>query len=500
MRFDMNAVRPTLGVVGGTGTAATVFMLLFALPFLGFGLFAIAWGLAEWRKGDVREAGSLLLFGVLFVCVGAGIAVLARRGRRLARQLEERKARHPDEPWLWNEAWSEGRLRDSARASMRYAWLFAIAWAAISTPIAFLAPREFIEKGEHGAVIALLFPAVGIGLLAWALHATLRWRRFGESVFEMLRVPGVLGGELAGTLQVGEELSASQAITARLSCIRRYVSGSGRSRSTHEDIRWSDEQQLPPTALARGPFGHALNLCFALPYDASPSDPVASDDYILWRLEVATRMPGVDYRARFEVPVFETADSQRERTAEALSREKYGGAPAAFGRLPSGIEIGRNQRGDLEVFFPAGRHKTAATLVTLFGLVFAVAGAALYAESAGILFAAVFGGVGALILYAALGLWAGSTRVVANRGDVTLQRRLLGVGRSRRVPAEKIEGVALEAGLRVGSSVYWDLQLRTKAGSGSRGRRRRGVRLGGTIRDREEAERLAQLLRAALGL
>jgi hypothetical protein len=499
MRFHMNAARPSLSG-GGGGTAGTVFLLLFALPFIGFGLFAVVAGLAEWRAGDAGQAGMLMLFGVLFVCVGAGIAVLARRGRRLAKQLEQRKAEHPDEPWLWNDAWSQGHLRYSARASMRYAWLFALAWNAISLPIVLLAPGEFMEKGNHGAAIAVLFPAVGVGLLAWALHATLRWRRFGESVFEMLRVPGVLGGELAGTLQVGGELSASGAIEARLSCIRRYVSGSGKNRSTHEDIRWSDEQQLPPTALARGPFGHALNLCFALPYDASPSDPVASDDYILWRLEVATRMPGVDYRARFEVPVFETAESQRERTAEALAREKYGDAPAAFGRLPSGIEIGRNERGDLEIFFPAGRHKTAAALATLFGLVFAVAGAVLYAESAGILFAAVFGGFGALILYAALRLWAGSSRVAANRGDVTLQRRLLGIGRSRRVPVEKIEGVTLEAGLRAGSRVYWDLYLRTVGESRKRGRRRAGVRLGGCIRDKQEAERLAQLLRDALGL
>jgi hypothetical protein len=227
---------------------------------------------------------------------------------------------------------------------------------------------------------------------------------------------------------------------------------------------------------------------------------VASDDYILWRLEVTTRMPGIDYRARFEVPVFETGESRSERTAEALSREKYGDVGAAFGRLPSGIDVGRNECGDLEIFFPAGRHKTAATLATLFGLTFGVASAVLYAESAGILFAAVFGGFGALILYGALGLWAGSTRVVANRGDVTVQRRLLGVGRTRCVPAEKIEGVALETGMRVGNNVYWDLRLRTKAETGRRGKRRAGVRVGGSIRDKQEAERLTQLLRDALGL
>jgi hypothetical protein len=499
MRFDVNAARPTLGGVGATGTAGTVFLLLFALPFLGFGLFALVWGLSELRGGDAAQAGMLLLFGALFVCVGVGIAVLARRGRRLARQLEDRKAQHPDEPWLWNEAWSGGRLRYSARASMRYAWLFAIAWNAISIPIAFVAPGEFFDEGNHGALIAVLFPAVGIGLLVWAVHATLRWRRFGESIFEMSRIPGVLGGELAGTLQVGGELTASESIAARLSCIRRYVSGTGKNRSTQEDIRWSDEQQLPPTALARGPFGHALDLRFALPYDVSPSDPVASDDYILWRLEVTTRMPGVDYVARFEVPVFETPESRRERTAEALSREKYAGDETAFGRLPSGIDIGRNERGDLEIFFPAGRHKAVAALVTLFGAIFAAVGVGLYAASSGILIAGVFGGFGALLLYGALGLWAGSIRVAANRGEVTLQRRLLGFRRTQWIPAEKIEGVSLETGLRVGSRVYWDIHLRKKLGTGSRRKRRAGVRVGGCMRDKHEAERLTQLLRDALG-
>ncbi|HEY5658541.1 MAG TPA: hypothetical protein VIY27_12205 [Myxococcota bacterium] len=499
MRFDMSVAQPTLRGVGGVGRAGMVFLLLFALPFLGFGLFALLWGLHEWRRGDAAQAGMLLLFGALFVGVGVGIALLARRGRRAARQLEERRARHPDEPWLWNEAWAQGRLRCSARSSMRTAWLFAIAWNAVVLSVAFLAPGELAESGNEKIAIAVIFLAVGVGLLAWALHATWRWRRFGESVFEMLRVPGVLGGELAGTLQVGGELSATDAVTARLSCIHRYVTGSGKNRSTHEDIRWSDEQRLPATALARGPFGHALNLRFELPYDAKPSDAVASDDMILWRLEVQTRMPGVDYRARFEIPVFETPESRSERTADALARERHAGDATPFGRLPSGIEVGPNERGDLEIFFPPHRHKSASFLMSLFGLAFGVAAAVLYSEGAGLAFAAAFGAVSAIILYAALGLWTGSVRITANRGDLTVRRRLLGIGRTRSVPVERIEGLTLETGMRVGNSVTWDLHLRTRAEPGRRARSGAGLRLGGNIRDRREAERLAQLLRDAIG-
>ena len=102
-----------------------------------------------------------------------------------------------------------------------------------------------------------------------------------------------------------------------------------------------------------------------------------------------------------------------------------------------------------------------------------------------------FGATSALIVYGALTLWAGSTKVHVRADGVAVQQRLFGIERTRRIPAERIERVALDVGMQSGRTAFWDLRLHTPGS-------RRGVRVGGRIRDKREAERLAQLLRDAV--
>jgi hypothetical protein len=40
----------------------------------------------------------------------------------------------------------------------------------------FFLPAE-LAKGNRLALIGLIFPFVGVGLLVWAVRATLRWRK-----------------------------------------------------------------------------------------------------------------------------------------------------------------------------------------------------------------------------------------------------------------------------------------------------------------------------------
>ena len=44
----------------------------------------------------------------------------------------------------------------------------------------------------------LLFPLVGIGLLVWAIRATLRYRRYGISLLELTTLPAPVGHALEG--------------------------------------------------------------------------------------------------------------------------------------------------------------------------------------------------------------------------------------------------------------------------------------------------------------
>jgi hypothetical protein len=54
----------------------------------------------------------------------------------------------------------------STSSSLRGAWLLAVFWNLVSSPLLVVLPREIERKPV--AAIGVLFPAVGVGLLAWA--------------------------------------------------------------------------------------------------------------------------------------------------------------------------------------------------------------------------------------------------------------------------------------------------------------------------------------------
>jgi hypothetical protein len=483
---------------GRTGRAlGSALLWVFCLPFAAFGLFAANEGVNRLSTGG-KQGGFMLAFGVIFAALPLALLLAARRGRKTMARKDERQARHPDAPWLWNEAWADGRIRCANRAGMLVAWIFAVAWNGLSWPLLSVLPRE-MERGNAAALLGLLFPLAGLGLLVWAVRATLRWRRFGASLFEMTSLPGVLGGELAGTLHTGAGLMGAREFLTRLACIRRYVTGSGRSRSTHEDIVWAEEERLAGCALTRSPHGLALPVRFAIPFDCRPSDPLDSNDRILWRLEVTAAVPGVDYHAQFEVPVFETRASDPARTVSALAMERGGAGDPPAGRAASGIVVRSHPAGGTEIVFPAGRQMGTALVTTFFAALFGGFTWVCRAQAAPIFFTIVFGAFTTLIAYGALRLWLGSTRVHVRRDGVRVEDRLLFLRSRKTVPTERIDAIDLEVGMRSGSRVYWDLRLRTKGGSRASGRRLRGTRIAGRIADRREAERLAAAIATELG-
>ena len=60
----------------------------------------------------------------------------------------------------------------------------------------------------------------------------------------------------------------------------------------------------------RGGEGAAVPVLFAIPFESQETSRSKSQRDIEWRLELSAKMPGVDYKSRFDVPVFKTADSR----------------------------------------------------------------------------------------------------------------------------------------------------------------------------------------------
>jgi hypothetical protein len=482
----------------GSGlTFVGVLVGVFCLPFVAFGLFAALEGVR--RIGTGGEQGAfMLLFGLAFLGLPALALLRLRKGMGRLGKIAALHLRHPDEPWRWTDRWRGGRIRCGNRGGMLVSWIFALVWNALSLPLLFALPEE-LAKGNHAILIGLLFPLFGVGMIVWAVRATLRWRRFGASIFELTQMPGVLGGKLEGTLHVGNGLAEARELNVGISCIRRRVTGSGKSRSTHEDVLWSDEAQLSGSALLHGPKGLMLPLSLALPYDAEPSDPGLSDDRVLWRLEVSAEIPGIDYTARFEVPVFRTDESDASRTMAARSRQR-GTDEGILDPRTLGLPVAVHPDGGMEIVFPAGRRKAPAFITTIVGAVFGGASWLCHSQGAPAFFSLILALFTLGIGYGALHLWLGSTRLRIRSEDVVVESRLLFLRSRRVVPREEIVAVLPESGMRSGNRVWWDLRLRTVGAPRGKRMRPRGVRVPAYLSEKRDADRLASWVSRELSL
>jgi hypothetical protein len=201
-------------------------------------------------------------------------------------------------------------------------------------------------------------------------------------------------------------------------------------------------------------------------------------------------VPGVDYAAGFEVPVFRTAESVLPRTETEQAVAARAAVPADY-RQPasSRILVSRTRRGT-EIYFPPARNPGMAASLTVFTLIWAAATWATIAFDAPVIFPIVFGAFGALLLYLVIDQWTGVARVTADRAGVTIATGWLVAGRERTLRAADVAEVTTKIGGQAGRTAYYDVTIVTTAG--------KRVTAGGGIPDKREAEWLAGTVQEAL--
>ena len=461
---------------------------LFLLPFAGVGLFTAGMSVQRLTARNWVEALVFGLFALTFGGVGIGgiVAVLAGRGKLKAQ--EALQASHPDSPWLWRPDWASGHIIDSTRNTLIGAWLFTVFWNLISVPTAFIAVRAAIQEEKPAAFLALLFPMVGAGLLVWAIRVSLRYRKHGLSRLELSTVPGVIGRSLIGMVRAPGNIQAVNGFLVTLRCIRRITSGGGKQRSTSESVLWQEEQRVqgqPFRAAAR--METHIPVAFRLPRDVVPSDGSDSRNKVTWRLQVSAELPGVNYDSQFDVPVFRTSASD-----QPLSSEEARLTHAAAYQQPadSRILVTATRRGT-EILFPAARNLGAATSLTLF-LVLWLGGVGLQLYfRAPLIFPIVTGLFAVLFLVAVLDLWLQVSRVTVGPAAVSWATGYIAPGREHTVSASEIADVTAVMGMQAGNTVYYDVVLMRKAG--------KKAKLGRSVRDKREAEWLAETIKKAIG-
>jgi len=454
------------------------------IPFLLAGLLALTFAAPEAADGRWTPAAILAVLGLVAAGIGVGMHIGFRSQRARARRLAARQASWPDDPWRWREGWADGPITDATRQQMIASWFFAALWNAIALPSTAFGIREALRRDEQALWLVTVFGVVGIGLLVNAIVQTVRHRRFGASALELETFPGFLGGTLAGRIRVALDLHELPRIPIVLRCVRP-VAPAGGSAGRQETVLW--EHRLEVVRTHRDGAFTVIHFAFRLPADLPQSAWLPGTDPVTWRLDAEAAAPGVNYQASFEVPVFAPPAGAILPAGDlpiAVGFDDYTQPPA------SRIVVTTTRRGT-EVWMPAARHVVPGLLVTGLGVVLGGIGVALLWSDAPRILAWLVCILGGVLGLAAANLWFGTSRILASSRGLEVSRGFLGLGRTRVIPAAEIQDITSQSGMQANARYYSDLAVALPGG--------RRVMLGRAIREKREAEYIADRLLSALG-
>lgn len=239
--------------------------------------------------------------GAIFLCAGLwvsgnGVADVLRK-----REASRAAALSPATPWSWDYHWHTDGIASQSAREIAGAFAIALFVALFALPIQWIgfaakdAPRLF-------AVAAVVMDLIAVGLLARAVRLVLVRRRYGRSWLRFARFPFRAGERVELSLDSFGQLSLVPSLTATLRCVQeRYETRSDGRERTLEVVcyaLWSATRTVEKNR--KGFFEFAFDLPVTAPSTALSERPAR-----YWELLLASGdVPGVDYSARFLVPVY----------------------------------------------------------------------------------------------------------------------------------------------------------------------------------------------------
>ena len=268
-------------------------------------MFASA-GLRRYRTlpgADWTELLPGIVVGLVAVLL-AGMGLFAAKVNRQRADAAARIAQSPGRPWLHVAQWDQGRIQDApAKQGAIAAAVFAAVWNAVVAGLVLVVRGRDDLRSSTGVLVFLaIFGLGGLALLALAVYMARLSRKFSPAVFEMSGVPGVLGGWLRGTIRIPPEVPEGAEARVRLVCHR---ASTGSSRLDY-DV-WEEE--------ASERISSSMPVAFRIPFNLPASDlpgmPPEGSMRVRWLLSVKASVPGMDYVAVFDVPVFPAEASDK---------------------------------------------------------------------------------------------------------------------------------------------------------------------------------------------
>jgi hypothetical protein len=448
---------------------------------MGMGLFA-AYSFLNAANQPLATRIGAAIFASVFAMIGGGLIFGSLYGYSLQKQQARRESANPASPWLWRQDWAAGRVESKNKSRVVGWWIAAVLANMLFLPVSLGGISKGISTQDPKYMIPAALGLMGLLVLFGAIRATIGFKRFGKTYFEMASVPFLPGNRVAGTIHIHLDTDVRHGVDLKLWCTRNMVTGSGKDRSVHKMPLWEESKNISPTSLAHGPLDTTIPVEFTIPSDALQTDHDNPNDQIQWSLKVNADVPGMNYSDEFELPVFRKAPSpdaptpapagQTNWSFESPSGSQNATPSETSAEVPEPelhrVAVTDSPQG-LEFYFRAGRNLFRAVL---FVAVAAGCGALLYAmlrmpQRQPIFALLIVGLLTFVSTMASIHTALTSTRIVVGNGVISWRRSVLGIGRTQRMQIADVASILAVTSIQQASSsgsTLYSLRLQTNSG------------------------------------
>ena len=306
-----------------------------------------------------------------------------------------------------------------------------------------------------------------------------------------------MGGRFAARLDTTLRTTPEDGVHLRLNSYRIITRS---NESDRQDLLRQEHRVVPPLSLGQGPKGVTIPIEFDLPAGIEPTTPPQDSgektrrDPVVWKLDVTADVPGIDYSAQFKVSVFVTGDVDESPPKPRFAREQT----TVFDPAQATVEISTTATGGSRFVFPMARNPGAAAGITVFTALWWGVIAFMHYIGINLFFLGLFGLFGLPLAWFSLDLWFGTSVATIEGRQLRVRSAILGIGSTREYSTTEIDDIEVSVGMKQQETMtqmakaWYDLKLKPKIGSPKM--------IGGNIRDKHEAEWLADRMRSALGI
>jgi len=304
----------TAGVMHKVGIGCVA---VIGAPFLILGLVLLSTALSGDSNTDPYTRFLSLLAGSVLVFGFGALMYKQLKSRKSVEAKLKIKHQYPKEPWKWREDWAKGENWDYTTRRLIKAWLAVAGLVVFALAIPYIKSAGAV--GRHFEAYPFLVYVIGASVVVTiffiarrAYVETTRAKKFGTSGFHMSEVPAYLGGRMRGRVETTLPEIPPDGVAVRLENVTFGAGSYKQDESELVKIHCSMEINIPAGELSPGAQGITVPIDLpiskeGLPYRNETSGSNRSIRY-RWRLIVTASLPGVDYRAEFQPPVFELGE------------------------------------------------------------------------------------------------------------------------------------------------------------------------------------------------